>query len=764
MQLGVVARAGGSQSSADRARLRAIARIAAGLLVLRGALWLPAEPLWAVADGALAAVALMMDRILGKYAQTAKVVELSAIGLGFLAVAGSALRIHQYQEPCESAVIAAAMLGAAYVLRGDLGFYAFSGTVLFAWLGVSARVMPSEHLLYVTPGLLFALGLSVWMRRSLTEERSSEERVLDIDRKDASERRRITDSLTGSGVGLWYWDLEGNRFSASSHWTELLGLGDDGLQEVNPEVWFGRVHPYYDADLRDVIAQHLNSEGNGDGDHFEYQYRAQHEDGDYRWVQVRGSAIRNEKGGAVAVAGGQVDASHLVDAENRMMQDALHDRLTGLPNRQAFLLRLKRAFEEMGRDPENRFAVIFLDVDHFKAINDNRGHLVGDRLLTVMANRLREAIKSTDIVARFGGDEFVALIENVRVPNRALAIAERFQERLAAPIEIGGDVVSSGVSVGVAIAGPETESPEALLRDADTAMYRAKATRDGQVSLFHDGMHSEARERSRLQSDLTEAVGRDDLMLYFQPVYSAGTGRIIAAEALLRWKRDDVFVPPGEFVPLAEELGLIDVLGDWVLRQACEQAAGWRKDGLTQIRVSVNVSAKQIRSPYFGERLAAILEETGADPTRLELELTESAVLESMESSPGLLDEIREMGVRVSVDDFGAGYAAFGYLRTQDFDTVKIDKCFVSSVGDGGKSDALVRGLVQTAHGLDLRVVAEGVETEEQVRFLRSVGCNALQGFLLGRPAARDEFRDLLTRNERFKEAGESDLAAQAHG
>ena len=414
----------------------------------------------------------------------------------------------------------------------------------------------------------------------------------------------------------------------------------------------------------------------------------------------------------------------------------------------------------------NRFAVIFMDVNRFKAINDSRGHLVGDRLLTVMASRLRESIKSTDIVARFGGDEFVALIEQLREPNRALAVAERFQERLAAPIEIGGDVLTSGVSVGIAIAGPDTESVDDMLRDAETAMYRAKAAQNGRVALFKTEMHSEARERSRLQTDLTEAVDRDELMLYYQPVYATGTGRIVAAEALLRWRRDDAFVAPGEFIPLAEELGLIEVLGDWVLRTACGQAAEWRKDGLPSIRVSVNVSAKQMRTPNFSERIREIVEETGIESKRLELELTESALIDSLESAPGMLNEIRAAGVGVSVDDFGAGYAAFGYLRSQDFDTVKIDKCFVSGVGQGGKAEAIVRGLVQTAHGLDLRVIAEGVESDEQVQFLRGVGCNALQGFLLGRPVAAEDFRRLLKENRRFDEAlkPKLGLVAQANG
>jgi len=751
MHLGAVAKGAGTDGSAERIRLQPIARIAAGLLMVRAALWVSIEPYWALADVALVAVALVTDRILSRANYTARAVELAAIGLGGLTVCGSLLRVDGYQESSEAAVVAATILGAAYVLRGDVGFYSFSGSILFAWLGTASSTQMSPTLLAQTStALLAVLGLAVWMRAKIGREQSEASRAMDLDRQYESERQRIADSLGGSGVGLWYWDLKGRRFSASSQWTDLLGLDCGGWQDVNPQQWFSRVHPYYEADLQAAVTHHLEK---SEEEHFEYQYRIQHEDGDYRWVQVRGTAIRNANGEAVAVAGGQLDASHLVDAENRMMQDALHDRLTGLPNRQAFMMRLRRAFEELQQDSEHRFAVIFLDVNRFKAINDSRGHLVGDRLLAVMASRLRESIKATDIVARFGGDEFVALIEPVRAPNRALAVAERFQERLSAPIEVGGEMLTTGVSVGIAIAGPNTESIEDILRDADTAMYRAKAAQNGRVAMFKSEMHSEAAERSQLQNDLTEAVDRDELMLYYQPVYATGTGRIVAAEALLRWRRDDdTFVSPGEFIPLAEELGLIEVLGEWVLRSACGQAAEWRRAGLPQIRMSVNVSAKQMRTAGFSERVRTIVEEAGLDAKQLELELTESAVVDSLESAPGLLDEIRAAGVRVSVDDFGAGYAAFGYLRSQDFDTVKIDKCFVSGVGKGGKSDAITRGLVQTAHGLDLRVIAEGVESAEQVQFLRGIGCNALQGFLLGRPVAAEDFRKLLAANGRLED------------
>ena len=347
MHSSAVTKAEALYGSAERIRLQPIARITAGLLVVRAALWVGVEPYWAVADLALAAVALVMDRILGRKRYTARAVEFAAIGMGGLAVCGSLLRVYRYQEPCEAAVVGASILGAACILRGNMGFYSFSGIALFSWLSAaSATRMPAEQLVQVSCGLLGALALAVWMRNEIAGEQARAASEMDLDRKGESERRRITESLNGAGVGLWYWDLTTGRFSTSSQWTALLGIGDGGFKDVSTANWFRRVHPYYEADLQEAIAKHLA----GGGGHFEYEYRIQHEDGDYRWVQVWGEAIRDNQNKPIALAGGQVDASHLVAAENRMMQDALHDRLTGLPNRQAFLLRLKRAFEEMQRD------------------------------------------------------------------------------------------------------------------------------------------------------------------------------------------------------------------------------------------------------------------------------------------------------------------------------------------------------------------------------------------------------------------------------
>ena len=592
--------------------------------------------------------------------------------LGTLAVLGSLLRVYLFQEPYETVVVAACILCASALVLDTLWLVGFSVVSALAWFGIASNALPTENLLFATGGLAGSIGLGIWIQRlrqtdqeALQKQRETRENAA---RSLALRHDRFVKSLAGANVGHWYWDLKSDRFYVSPTWAEGIGLNALDCSNKSPDLWFDRVHHYYVAELRQALASHLH----GQTSSFECQFRIQHRDGTYRWMLARGVAQRNQEGEPVSVAGGQADVTHLIGAENKILNEALHDKLTGLPNRQAFMIRLERAVENQTHDPSARFAVIFLDLDRFKVINDSLGHLVGDQLLVVMARRLRDSLKTSDVVARFGGDEFVALLEGIRAPEDAIAVAERFREVLAKPARIGSQEVVSGGSVGIALSNPEISNAEDLLRNADTAMYQAKAGSKGKVSVFNDDMHSQAMHVCRLQNDLAQAVDRDELELYYQPIFDVRSGRISAVEALLRWRRDeDTFVPPSDFVPLAEEMGLIEAVGEWALKTACQQNSAWFRKGLSPIRVAVNLSARQLRDKSFPNTVSQILEAADLPTKYLELELTESALMSSIDAAPGLLDQIRETGVGISIDDFGTGYSALSYLQEHRFEKSK---------------------------------------------------------------------------------------------
>jgi diguanylate cyclase (GGDEF)-like protein len=434
-----------------------------------------------------------------------------------------------------------------------------------------------------------------------------------------------------------------------------------------------------------------------------------------------------------------------LEAANRQLRHlATHDALTGLPNRVLLDDRLTQAMAHADRAARS-LAVLVCDLDRFKLINDSLGHGAGDQLLQEVAQRLTALVRSVDTVARYGGDEFVLLVSPIAEREDAIRLAARTIEALQAPVRIAGIDVHTSPSVGIAFYPGDGVSVEALLAHADAAMYCAKQRGRGNVQCFAVGMNAGAEDRVQLESDLHNAISLNQFQLYYQPKVDTTTGEVRSAEALIRWSHPvRGLIGPAEFIPLAEECGLIGAIGEWVIREACRQARAWQQTGVAPLRVSVNISASQFRQDGLVDSIGQALSDAGLQPRFLEVELTESAVMSDPEASIATLEQLSRMGVLVSVDDFGTGYSSMSYLRRFPIDKLKIDRVFISEIVNRPEDASIVRAIVSLAHSLRLKVVAEGVETPAQLAFLKAVGCDEYQGYHFSRPLPANEFEDLI--------------------
>jgi diguanylate cyclase (GGDEF)-like protein len=421
-------------------------------------------------------------------------------------------------------------------------------------------------------------------------------------------------------------------------------------------------------------------------------------------------------------------------------QDKAVDPLTSLANRVRFSDRLERVLERTKRDRDLQFAVLFLDLDRFKVINDSLGHLAGDELLSAVARRLEACLRSSDTVARargpatiarLGGDEFTVLLPELNSPDDAASVAQKLIETVAQPMHIEETELFITTSIGIALFPNDGDTAELLLKNADHAMYRAKDAGRNSYQLFTEAMNSRALERLSMENNLRHALERGELALHYQPQFNVATNKITGVEALLRWKG----IGPSEFIPIAEETRLIVPIGEWVLRKACRRAKEWQSQGHAGLRMAVNLSPRQFQHTDLPLLIAGALAESGLAPGDLELEITESTAMQNTERTIATLRRLREMGVRIAIDDFGTGHSSLNYLRTFPVDTVKIDQEFVHEIESSQADRAIVSAVIGMARGLNLRVIAEGVETEAQLAFLRQHGCDEVQGFLLGVPA-----------------------------
>jgi len=582
---------------------------------------------------------------------------------------------------------------------------------------------------YVTKPVDFAVALA---RIQTQLSRKQAEDAL----RESEERYAL--AARGANDGLWDWDLTKGKTYFSSRWKSMLGWSENEICD-DPDEWFRRIHPDDVDRVRSDINAHLEEQT----PHYEDEYRILHRDGNYLWMLGRGIAVRNKVGKATRIAGSQTDIT----------RGKVIDVLTGLPNRVLFMDRLGRSFERARRLKDKTLALIFLDLDGFKLINDSFGHLMGDQLLVAIANRLEATVRSSDSIARFGrnhtiarlgGDEFTILLEGISSTQDATRVAERIASELSAPFALGGQKLFPTASMGIALYNASYQNPEELLRDADTAMYSAKALGKKRYEVFDSAMRAHAISRLQLETELRVALERNEFEVYYQALVSLDTERIQGFEALMRWNHPTRgLVSPGEFIPVAEETGLIVPMGQWILETACRQARLWQArfgDG-TPLSISVNLSPQHFLQPALLQQCRDIMRDMELPQGSLVLEVTESAMMTDPDTAIELMRQLKSLRIQIALDDFGTGYSSLSYLHRFPLDCLKIDRSFVARIME---DDEIVRTIIALGRNLGLRLVAEGVETVEQAEKLRDLACGFAQGYYFCVPISAPEATDLL--------------------
>jgi diguanylate cyclase (GGDEF)-like protein/PAS domain S-box-containing protein len=571
-------------------------------------------------------------------------------------------------------------------------------------------------------------------------ERTREDQTL----KRSEERLAL--AADGANDGWWEWDLRTQEFYASARWRELVGLsGAAGV--VRPEEWLDHVHADDAGPLKEALKAHLS----GKTPHFQHEHRIKQEDGTYRWFLCRGVAGRGTGRSPARIAGSLSDTTDYALAQQQLRSAGFRDPLTGLRNRADFVDGLGRRLEAFKQPHRGggRFAILYLDLDRFKVVNDSLGHLVGDEMLIAVSRRLESCLRDGDTLARLGGDEFAVLLQTIGDEQQANVIAFRIQESLSKPIMVAGREVFTTASIGIAFGTSEHNNPDEIMRDADTAMYHAKSRGKARHEMFDADMHARTRDRLDLENDLRHAVSNKDFEVVYQPIVLLASGMCVGFESLVRWTRNGKPVSPVNFIPMAEELGLIEPLGTWILQQAFQTFAQWQRQypdaGLDYI--TVNVSSRQLMQQNFLRIVEQAVEKTGMKPRDLRLEITETALMDSPTTAAEVLRQLREFGAKIYLDDFGTGYSSLSHLHKLPVDALKIDRSFVSSLVITERP-AIVESILALARTMKTSVVAEGIETEVQARELERLGCTHAQGYLFSRPLSAKAAEEVIAAHQ----------------
>jgi len=557
----------------------------------------------------------------------------------------------------------------------------------------------------------------------------------------ASQERYLL-AARGTNDGIWDWDLENRAIYFAPRWKEMLGFAEDEI-EAQPDAWLKRVHP---EDSERLLAQLDTCTKAGGSNDFISEHRVRHKDGTWRWMLNRAVVLRSPEGKSLRIAGSQTDVT----------RNKAFDSLTTLPNRVLFVESVARSLELRKSGSVPPFSVMFIDLDGFKDVNDSLGHSAGDQLLIEVARRIEHTVRtdserrqSAYVLARLGGDEFAALIGDVPGNQEAVALAAEIQRELNRLFVLQNNNIAVSASMGIALWHPDCKSPEEMLQDADTAMYRAKKLGRSRAVVFDTDMRVETMNRIRMKGDLRLALARGELIVNYQPIFhlsethSGATGhRLVGFEALARWRHPlRGLIMPREFIPVAEETGLIVPLGDIVLREACTRMKHWheRYPRKTPVDLAVNLSPSQLRDPNLVQRIAAVLKETGFEPNHLKLEITEAVLIHDFPSVLASVNALREMGIALEIDDFGTGYSSLSWLPSLRCKSLKIDYSFVMGMIQDAHSLEVIRAIIGLAQNLKMNVIAEGIETKTQLDVLRGLGCQFGQGFYLARPLSAED-------------------------
>jgi diguanylate cyclase (GGDEF)-like protein/PAS domain S-box-containing protein len=581
---------------------------------------------------------------------------------------------------------------------------------------------------FLVAALLAAITMLTYLshRKNTQSEKHTEHYGVNL--RDASDRFRS--AFDNAAIGMALVTPEGRWLQVNQSLCQLLGYSQKELMAMD---YLDVLHPSdlgpSLASFKDLLRGRIPS--------CQKEKRFISKSGKEVWGLWSASLARDAHGKTANLIFQIQDISDRKRAEETLHHDAFHDRLTGLPNRALFMDHLKLAIARLQRRDDQMFAVLYIDLDRFKIVNDSLGHMVGDELLIGIARRLEHCLRPGDTIARLGGDEFTVLLEDIGDGSVITPIAERIQTELSTPFNLSGREVFTTVSMGIAVSSKAYELPEDILRDADTAMYRAKSLGKDRHETFDIKMHSQAIKQLQLETDLRRAIEREEFTVVYQPIMSLETGALCGFEALIRWQHPERGpVSPMEFIPIAEETGMIVQIGEWVLSEACRQMARWQLifPSDPQIFMSVNLSVRQFSQRNLIEKVIDILDETKLIPTSLKLEITESAVMENVENAISMLNHLRGLGVQLAMDDFGTGYSSLSYLHRFPINTLKIDRSFITRMVENDENAEIVRTISGLAQNLGMDVVAEGLETKEQLEILKGLGCQYGQGYFFSKP------------------------------
>ena len=605
-----------------------------------------------------------------------------------------------------------------------------------SWIGLAYVASASiAGLLYLSferfglPVLLVAVPVIAMFLSSLhsyfTRKEADERHVEEL---RASESR-FHSAFTHAAIGMALVTVEGKFIQANKSFCEMLGRPNPDLLATNIAQL---VNAQDLANLRGLVDRLVAGELAA----VSTELRGLHRDGSDVWMSLNISLARDWQFRTHNLIVQAQDVSARRRAEAELYHNAYHDNLTQLSNRTHFNEQLTRAIARVQRHPEQRFAVMYLDFDRFKMINDSLGHKAGDELLVNLARRLQTVLRPTDLIARLGGDEFAILLEDIQRERDAVDLTERIQKELMRPFALGDMEVTVSASIGITFSSNGYQTAEQIIRDADIAMYKAKSKGKAQYALFDASLHQHVASQLKLEGELRRALGQGQIYLHYQPIYSLRDRRLIGFEALVRWMHPERgSLDPATFIPTAEETGLIVPLGNWVLNEACRQLRAWKDThGQSGLRMSVNVSSLQLTHPEFVARVREALSNARLTPSELTLEVTESVLMDGIENAVSTLNELRHMGVTLSIDDFGTGYSSLNYLATLPIDALKVDRSFIERMSEAGEGSEIVKAIFKLGQALSKQVFAEGIETGDQLSQLQELGCEFGQGYLLSRP------------------------------